>query len=214
MGQVRAGLPCRVIGTDGVDRLLSVDGQAVRGQHHLARGPDLHLAGELLGLIDVHVTDEHVPAPSPTSRPRPQLGGYACRDIVEIGPAGLEEVQPPFQVRRREHLSLDVRRRMGDAPVVGRGDAWHPFHDLDVASLQEGRVQARPLGDTLVARPVRHHPVERVLLRRPPSIEPGPVHGTRDDPALLADLQDDPQRVGHGLQPTVTGTVRQPRAPE
>ena len=39
--------------------------------------------------------------------------------------------------------------------------------------------------------------IERVVLRGPPAIEAGPVHGPRHDPALLSDLQDHPQRVGH-----------------
>ena len=59
-----------------------------------------------------------------------------------------------------------------------------------------------PLGDAGVARHVRTQLLERVVLRRPPAIEARPVHGARHDPALLADLEDHPQLVGHAEQPS------------
>src|SRR5207344_338242 len=53
-----------------------------------------------------------------------------------------------------------------------------------------------------VPRPIRQQLLDRVVLGCPPAIEAGPVHGAGYDPALLADLEDDVQGVGHAGQRT------------
>ena len=139
------------------------------------------------------------------SRVRPALRGPgtsavdAGRDLVERGPARAEEIQPPFQVRRGQDLDLDLRRDVRDAPEVGRARPGHALDHLDVARLRERLRQAGPLGHAGVPRRVGEQLLDRVVLRGAPAIESRPVHRARDDPAFLADLEDDPQRVAHAV---------------
>ena len=44
-----------------------------------------------------------------------------------------------------------------------------------------------------------------VVLGRAPAVEAGPVRGARDDPSLLADLEDDPERAAHGISVATAG---------
>ena len=174
--------------------------EPVRGEDVLERRPDLDFARELVRLGEVDVPDDLVAAPPAAASSRPQLPGDPRRDVVEVGPAGTQEVEPSLQLGRCEHLTLDLRRHMGDAPEVGRARPGHAFDDLHVARPLELAPQPRPLGDPGVPRHVGQQLLDGVLLRRAPAIEAGPVHGARDDPARLADLEDEPQvvgRVGH-----------------
>ena len=74
--------------------------EAVRREDDLERRPDLDLARELLGLVEVDVADDLVAAAAGAARPGPELGRDARRDVVEVGPAGAQEVEPPFEVGR------------------------------------------------------------------------------------------------------------------
>jgi hypothetical protein len=60
MSQVRADLALGVVGADGIGVSLSMRRAALRGEHDIARGPDLDLPGELLGFIHVHVANDLV----------------------------------------------------------------------------------------------------------------------------------------------------------
>ena len=121
---------------------------------------------------------------------RQQLPADPGDDVVEVRPGRPEERQAPLELGRRQHLVLDQRRHVGDAPEVGRARPGHPLDDLDLRGMGELAPEAGPLGDARVAGAVRRQPLDRGLLVRAPPVEAGPVHRTRDDPSLLADLQD------------------------
>ena len=74
------------------------------------------------------------------------------RNVVEIRPAGFEEVEPSIQVRRRQDLALDLGRDVGDAPEIGRARTGDAFDDLEIAGPRERLGQAGALGDGRVAR--------------------------------------------------------------
>jgi hypothetical protein len=81
--------------------------EAVRAEDDLHRGSDLDLARELLRLVVVNVADNLVVAATGAARSREQLAGDARRDVVEVGPAGLQELEPPLQAGRGQDLPLD-----------------------------------------------------------------------------------------------------------
>ena len=122
----------------------------------------------------------------------------AARHVVEVGPAGAQEIEPSFEVGRRQHPSLDLRRHVGDAPEVGRARSGDAFDHDDVAGPLELAPEPGPFGDADITGEVGQELDDGVVLRRAPAVEAGPVRGTRHDPALLADLEDHAQRVGHG----------------
>lgn len=71
---------------------------AVGGEHDLARGANLGLAGELLGLVDVDVADDLVAGPTTAAGTRAQLRGDPRSDVVKVGPACTQQVEAPIQV--------------------------------------------------------------------------------------------------------------------
>ena len=68
------------------------------------------------------------------------------------------------------------------------------------------RAQAGPLGDARVPGAVGRKALDRGLLARAPPVEARPVHRARDDPPLLADLEDHPHRVRHALPTRPSGS--------
>ena len=117
--------------------------------------------------------DELVPAPAAATRPEPELRRDTSGDRVELRPAGLHQVEPAFQVPGRQHLALDLRGRVGDAPVVGRGDAGNTFDDVHLASLGEARRLAGAFGDARVARHVGQQPGDGIVVGGAPRSRPG-----------------------------------------
>jgi hypothetical protein len=89
-----------VVGPDGVEGRLAMGGAAVGGEHDLALGPDLDLAGELLRLVDVDVAEDLVAGPATAARPWAKLGGDPGSDVVEVGLTGTQQIEPPIQVLR------------------------------------------------------------------------------------------------------------------
>jgi hypothetical protein len=79
--------------------------------------------------------------------PHRQLRGDARRDVVEVGPASLEQRQASIKFRRGEHLALDRRRHAGDAPELGRARAGDTLDHLEVGGTRELVSQAGSSGD-------------------------------------------------------------------
>ena len=75
-------------------------GEPLRGEHDLDRRPDLDLARELPGLRAVCVADDLLATAPTATRPGTELASDTCHDVVEGGPAGAQEVEPPLQIGR------------------------------------------------------------------------------------------------------------------
>ena len=97
-----------VEGTDGVQVLLAMRCQAPRREDVLERGPHADLLRPLIGLVEIHVTNDLVAVAAGAAGARAEIGGRASGDVVEPGPAGLQQVEPSFQVGGWEHLALDL----------------------------------------------------------------------------------------------------------
>lgn len=61
------------------------------------------------------MTDDLVATALTAAGIRAQLGRDPSGDIVEVRPAGAQEVEPQLQVGPPEHLALDLRWQVGDA---------------------------------------------------------------------------------------------------
>src|SRR6476620_2065177 len=107
------------------------------------------------------VPDDPVTASPSATRSKAELRGDAARNLVEVSPAGLEKVEPTFKVCLRQDLALDLRWGVGDAPEIGRPDPGHAFDDLRLVGPGERLGHAGPLRHPGVARPIRHHLLDR-----------------------------------------------------
>ena len=171
--------------------------QAGRSKNVLERRPHFDLLRPLLGLVDVDVANDLVPRAAGTAGSWAESGGHAGGQVVEVGPAGPQEVEAPFKVGRRQDVCLDLRRYVSEAPEVGRARSGDAFDDLHIARPRERFARPGPFGDAGVSRDVGQQLLDRILIRLAPAIEAGPVHGARHDPALLADFENHAQLVGH-----------------
>ena len=82
-----------VVGTDGLEIGLSMRGEAVRSHDSVERGPNLDLPRVLVGFVDIDMADDLVATTAGTARPWAELTGRAGRDVVEVGPARLQELE-------------------------------------------------------------------------------------------------------------------------
>ena len=141
-------------------------------------------------------------------RPPPREPGRSssetrARGVVEERPARSQQVEPPLQVGGSEHLALDLRRHVGDAPEVGRARSGHPFDHVHVARRRELVRHPGPLGHGRRTAGVRRQLVEGVRPRTCPSDRARASPSPRPRPGVSC-----PPRGSRGADRSWTGTGR------